>query len=367
MAGGAASFVRVLEAAVPNDSADPVFDLDQFLTVIGRVLARHLGGGGTVELAGSHSGNINRILELRYQGRSLGARVALNRRHFRYEKDIIKEVFAILLLYHAGERLDDGLVRSIVDGVLSSPRGSHVAHTAVRTILHYDWSMEELPFPFFIFEWVEGNALWEAPTADHYNRAGRILARLHRNRFEHFYEDVFAIRHVPRPWREHMQATYARELAQAQKALPAQIAAKLADLDLGALQPGQPCLIHNDYSGANILVDRADNLHVIDWDNWVVDCPELDLVKMKYWTAIGADGRLAHHPGLFVAFLEGYRELAELPVDDARLAAYERLWLLRTFNFEHSREAAGTVTDAASWQQVYPRADHYVEVLRGLA
>lgn len=352
---------------MPNHNlADPPFDQGQFLDVVGRVLARHLGGSGVVELIGSHSGNINRILELRYQGRSLGARVALNRQHFRYEKDIIKEVFAILLLYHAGETLDDGVVRGIVDGVLRSPRGSHVAHSAVRAILHYDWTMEELPFPFFIFEWIEGHALWEVPAAGRYHRAGRILAGLHRNRFEHFYEDIFAIRHYPRPWADHMRAGYARELAQAEAVLPAALAARLASFDLGQLQPGLPCLIHNDYTGANILADRADNLHVIDWDNWVIDCPELDLVKMKYWTAIGADGRLAHQPALFAAFLEGYRERAEQPIDAGRLAAYERLWLLRTHNFEQSREAAGTVAEIGSWQQVYPPAAAYVDILQSL-
>ncbi len=348
-------------------SDETAFDPAQFLAVAGNILARHLGGTGRVELLGSRSGNINRILELRYQGRRLGARVALNRRHFRYEKDIIKEVFAILLLYHAGEQLDDQLVRGIVDSVLRSPRGSHVAHTAVRAILHYDWSMEEFPFPFFIFEWVDGHALWEAPSTEDYAQAGRILARLHRNRFEHFYQDVFAIRHMPRPWEDHMRATYAGELAQARPALPAGLAARLGALDFSGLQPGAPCLIHNDYSGANILVDGNGQLHVIDWDNWVVDCRELDLVKMKYWTAIGADGRLTHHPALFSAFLDGYAAAAEQPVDQARLAAYERLWLLRCFNFEHSREVSGRpAADATSWQDVYPPAAAYAEILRGL-
>jgi hypothetical protein len=347
-------------------SAEPAFDLDRFLAVIGRVLSRHLGGEGAVELVGSHSGNINRILELRYQGRRLGARVALNRRHFRYEKDIIKEVFAILLLYHAGETLDDKLVRSIVDGVLRSPKGSHVAHTAVRTILHYDWSMEEVPFPFFVFEWVDGHVLWQAPRPEHYEQAGQFLARLHRNRFEHFYEDIFAIRHFPRPWAAHVRAAYTRELAHAEASLPPAVAGRLAAFDLDASSPGQPCLIHNDYSGANILVDGAGALHVIDWDNWVVDCPELDLVKMKYWTSIGQGGRLEHNAALFEAFLDGYRGEADHPVDPGRLAAYERLWLLRTHNFEQSRESAGVVGEAGSWSQVYPPAKHYREILEGL-
>ncbi len=352
-----------MRAILQTDPApDPEFDLGQFVDVAGRVLAQHLGGNGVVEIVGWHAGNINRIFELKYEGRRIGARVALNRQHFRYERDIIKEVFAVLLLYHADDRLDDALVRRVVDGVLSSPKGSHVAHQAVRAILHYDWSLEDLPFPYFLFEWVDGVVLWEAPSVDHYFQAGQVLAGLHRIRFEHFYEDIFAIRHVPRSWEDHLRASLISELAQALQHMP-----HLPRVpELGGVVAGRPCLVHNDYAGANLLVEPTGGLRVIDWDNWVVDCAELDLVKMKYWTAIGADGKLAHRADLFEAFLAGYREFAVEPVDAGRLAAYERLWLLRCFNFETSRAAGGGEDEGRSWRHVYPSASTYADILQSI-
>ena len=128
-----------------------------------------------------------------------------------------------------------------------------------------------------------------------------------------------------------------------------------------------PCLIHNDFSGANIIVDTAGKPHVIDWDNWVVDCPELDLVKMKYWTAVGSEGRLMHRAELFEAFLEGYRSASDLALDEGRLRAYEYLWLLRCFNFETSREGLGEEgISNDSWRHVYPRASYYLDLLESL-
>jgi hypothetical protein len=343
----------------PQPPARAVFDEAAFTRAVGPVLARLLGGDGRVAITGSVSGNINRVLMLDYAGRKLGARVTLNAHRFRYERGIIKEVFAVLLLAYGSGRVGDDRLRRIVDNLLAQPRGNHAGHHWVRPIIHYDWSEAELPYPFFIFEWVEGEPLWRCASEAAYRRAGAELARLHRLRFQHFYQDIFAIDREARAWGERFCASFAKELAEAAPRLPPELAAKLAAFDVAGIAPGLPCLVHNDYTGANILVEPAGSLRVIDWDNWVVECPELDLVKMKYWTAIGADGMLAHHPQLFAAFRAGYDQAAEHKPDAGRLAAYERLWLLRTFNFESTRDGV----DATSWQAVYPAAAAYLDHL----
>ena len=352
---------------------DPIFDSAAFETVIGRILAELLGGDGVIGATESRSGTFNRVVKFTYQGRRLGVRLALNRRHFRYERDLIKEAFAIALMNHAevvnlaGAPLDDEETGRHVEALLAVPRGTLLGHESVRTILYYDWSMERLPYPFFIFEWIEGAVLWEQPFADRYEAAGRVLAGLHRVRFEHFYENILTIHHVPRSWRDHLRVCLNRELARAELYLPEKLVHRLNSLDMSVLQPGKPCLIHNDYSGANIVVDTAGLLHVIDWDNWVVDCPELDLVKMKHWTAIGHEGRLMHRAELYDAFLAAYRAAADNPIDEGRLRAYEYLWLLRCFNFENSREGSGEEgAGNDGWRHVYPRAGYYLDLLESL-
>jgi hypothetical protein len=346
---------------------DPIFDSAAFEAVMGRILADLLGGDGGIEISETRSGTFNRVVKFSYAGRRLGVRLAMNRLHFRYERDLIKEVFAIALLNRADSSLDDAGTARAVEALLATPRGTLLGHEAVRTILYYDWSMERLPYPFFLFEWVEGTVLWEQPSAEGYAAAGRVLAGVHKVRFENFYDNILTIHHVPRSWRDHLRVTLNRELARAALTLPESLARRLEELDMSGLRAGRPCLIHNDYSGANIVLDAGALPHVIDWDNWVVDCPELDLVKMKHWTAIGNEGRLTHKPELFAAFLDGYRSGGADPIDEGRLRAYEHLWLLRCFNFETSREGIGEQSAGTdSWRHVYPRARYYLDLLETL-
>ena len=346
---------------------DPIFDSADFLAVIGRILAGLLGGDGVVNALETRSGTFNRVIKFTYAGRRLGVRLAMNQMHFRYERDLIKEVFASSLLKAAGGPMDDQRVGAQLEELRNKPRGTLTSHDSVRSILYYDWSMEELPYPFFLFEWIEGSVLWEQPFPESYVAAGRILAGVHEVRFERFYENILTIHHTPRSWRDHLRVCLNRELARAELALPEKLVRRMAELDMSALEPGPACLIHNDFSGANIVVDTTGRLHVIDWDNWVVDCPELDLVKMKYWTAIGREGRLMHRAELYDAFLDGYRSASDTPIDEGRLRAYEYLWLLRCFNFESSREATGyDGTGNDSWRHVYPRARYYLDLLESL-
>lgn len=335
------------------------FDADAFAAALGPILARYLGGQGPAAVVRTVSGNINRVLELRWGGRRLGARVALHRDRFRYERDIVKEVFAVLLLSYGNGRVDDARLRRIIDGILAAPVGAHAGHAWVRPILYYDWSLQTVPHPFFIFEWIEGEPLWHCPVnaalSGLYQRAGRDLARLHQFRFAHFYDDIFAIDHQPLSWHQRFAGAYTRECAEAAPHLPVATARRLAALEVTALPAAIPCLVHNDYSGANILVEPGGGLRVIDWDNWVIECAELDLVKMKYWTILNAEGHLCHDPALFAAFCTGYTD-AGGEIQPQRLAACEALWLLRVFNFERGRTPHD---DPVSWQSAYPPADAY--------
>jgi len=98
---------------------------------------------------------------------------------------------------------------------------------------------------------------------------------------------------------------------------------------------------------------------VIDWDNSVIEAPELDFVKMKYWTARGSDGVLTHDTGLYAAFLGGYEDFQHDTRPRASLARlYEVLWLCRVYNFEKSKEQRGL-----PMTQGYPRSLFYEKAL----
>ncbi len=354
-------------AQVPALSVESVPDGPLVLERLGSILSQRLGGQGDAEPVAFFSGNINGILKLRYQGRYLGVRIALNTYRFRYEKDIIKEIFALFLIYFARDAENDDVARDIVDGVLASPVGSHVGHALVHRVIHYDWSMATLPWPFFIYEWVDGEILWADPDPARYCTAGRNLARLHRITFQSYYRDIFRIGREPLSWHQRFAAALVVERTQALPRLSPTVAARLEALDPASLSPARPCLVHNDYSGGNIIVDSGGGQKVIDWDNWLVDAPELDLMKMKYWTAIGADGLLAPDHRLYSAFLQGYNGVAGAVLDRRRFEAYELLWLTRAHNFESAHRSDREQTAGGSTlARHYPPASAYETYLSDL-
>ncbi len=333
------------------------------------VLALRLGGNGQADVLDTISGNINRIYKIEYLGRTLGVRLAVNQYRFKYEKDVIKEVFAIQLITHSKPSPGDSVARDIVDGLLRRPVGANVGHGRVRDIVHYDWSMRTLPYPFFVFEWVEGEPLWRAGGAERYFLAGQDLAWLHGISFESYYQDIFGIGRAPLDWAAGFGLSLARELVLAEPRLPPHLYARIAAFDAAGLKAGRPTLVHNDYAGGNIIVEPGGTRRIVDWDNWVVDSPELDIIKMKYWTAVGSNGLLGHDATHFAAFLEGYASASTgaRALDEGVMGAYELLWLLRAFNFESARQAEREMPAAGtSWGAHYPPAAAYVEYLRGL-
>lgn len=339
-------------------------DHETLMGVFGGILETRLGGNGRVEVCEVIRGNINRIYKMRYAGKYFGVRVSTNQYRFKYEKDIIKEVFAICLLNNATEDYCDAVAKDQFERLSKSPTGADLSHDSVRTIVYYDWTRERVPYPFFIYEWVDGSPLWKVGGEDHYFLAGQDLAKLHRVRFAYFYQDLYKIGHVPLGWALNFGLSLSRELSVAEPGLPPSLIRKAKSLDISGIAATGSCLVHNDYSGGNIIVLGDETRRIIDWDNWVVEAPELDLVKMKYWTAIGEDGMLSHDESLFNAFLDGYRSFGGVEVNEDRLRAYEYLWLVRTYNFESMREENDDEDGIGkSWARHYPPPEIYEDYL----
>jgi aminoglycoside phosphotransferase (APT) family kinase protein len=209
------------------------------------------------------------------------------------------------------------------------------------TVRYFDWSRERLPHPYCIYEWVEGEPLWNRPDPRLYAAAGSALAGIHQVQFSAFYADFLSVGIAPVSWVERFRSALAKEQTAALPRLPQRTGSALAQLEIPAAAQCSPCLVHNDFAPGNILVADGRITAVIDWDNAVIDAPHLDFVKMKYWTAKNAAGELAHDSALFAAFVAGYGPAGREIVQSAFFTLYEVLWLLRVFNFERSKEEQG--------------------------
>jgi hypothetical protein len=288
------------------------------------------------------TGNINTILKVEIGGRLYGLRVRTQESVYRYEPNLIKEAFALGLLSRPEATPDDNAVAAMVAELKAAQSGrSGGRHEIMPAVRYFDWSRTSLPHPYCIYEWVEGEPLWDRPDSGLYAAAGAALAGIHRVRFSAFYADFLSVGIAPVSWAERFCGALAKERTAALPRLPRRISTALAKLEIPATAPCSPCLVHNDFAPGNILVKDGQITAVIDWDNAVIDAPHLDFVKMKYWTAKNVAGELAHDPALFAAFVDGYGPAGREIVQSAFFTLYEVLWLLRVFNFERSKEEQG--------------------------
>ncbi len=288
------------------------------------------------------AGNINTIIQIAVNGRSYGLRVRTHEQVYRYEPNLIKEAFVLWLLRHAASGPCDTEAAAAFARLTAAQRGIVTEHSAgFPVVRYYDWSRASLPYPYCIYDWVDGEPLWDWPHQRQYALAGQTLARIHHIQFAAFYADFLAVGVRPVSWPERYRAALDKEIAAAHAHLPLSLVDTLRALEVPSSIAAAPCLVHNDFAPGNILVRDGNIAAVIDWDNAVIDVPHLDFVKMKYWTAKHATGELAHDPTLFGAFVDGYgptgRDMIESPI----FVLYEVLWLLRVFNFERSKEEQG--------------------------
>jgi hypothetical protein len=305
------------------------------------------------------TGNINTIVKVAVSGRSYGLRVRTHEQVYRYEPDLIKEAFVLWLLKHAAHGPQDTKAAAAFAQLRAAQRGTGTEHGEVLPLVrYYDWSRQQLPHPYCIYEWVEGVPLWDDPQAHLYALAGQTLARIHQIQFAAFYADFFSLGERPVSWRERYCTALDKERAAAQDYLPRTLVDILRALAVPLSIPTAPCLVHNDFAPGNILVRDGTLAAVIDWDNAVIDVPHLDFVKMKYWTTKNAKGGLGHDPGLFSAFVAGYGTAGRGIVSSPLFVLYEVLWLLRVFNFERAKEEQGLARAPG-----YPAAVVYKELL----
>ncbi len=285
------------------------------------------------------TGNINTILKVESSGRLYGVRVRTNETVYRYEPDLIKEVFALWLLQHGGKAPDEANAAEAFARIRDARRGMVAErHDALPTVRYFDWSREHLPHPYCIYDWVEGEPLWNCTDARLYALAGETLARIHRVQFSAFYADFLSIGVQPVNWQARFRAALHKELADARRRLPSVVAARLESAPIPTTVDCAPRLVHNDFAPGNILVRAGAIAAVIDWDNAVIDAPHIDFIKMKYWTAKNAEGELFHEPRLFSAFVDGYGQEGRDIVNSSLFTLYEILWLLRVYNFERAKE-----------------------------
>jgi aminoglycoside phosphotransferase (APT) family kinase protein len=317
---------------------------------------------GALQVRAVFAGNINVILKVDNGDQTYGVRVRIHESVYRYEPDLMKEVFILQLLRQAGKAPNDALVAEAFRRLREAQRGTvHECCDGAPTVRYFDWSRQLLPHPYCIYDWVDGTPLVDSPAPEFYAQAGRTLARIHQAQLSAFYADFLSVGVASVSWSERYRAALAKESAAAKSYLPHRVNTALDSMSIPFAAPCAPCLVHNDFAPGNILVRDGQIAAIIDWDNAVIEAPHLDFVKMKHWTARNAAGELAHDPEFFSAFVDGYGTTGRGIINSSLFILYEILWLLRVFNFERAKEARGLARTPG-----YPAAGEYEKLLARL-
>ncbi|MDD7911143.1 aminoglycoside phosphotransferase family protein [Pseudovibrio exalbescens] len=284
----------------------------------------------------SFKGAINHIYRLDHYARSYCIRVRANEQLFGYETGFPKDplVAALLTLSEEPEHdLEEELDRHVAR-LSSMPIGMGERHPIMPETVFFDFARTMVPHAFVLHEWLNDR---REKAHDIYTRAGKTLASIHRVEFSRFKRRLDEEWRAPEDW-------VGVQLEQLEKLTGVDLeAARVKDAVLPHLKtPERFVLAHNDYHPLNWL-DTEEGLKVIDWDNAMIAPPELDLVKMRHWTRLNAEGHLVADTNAYNQFLEGYKSSGGR-VNDDMLHVCELLWLPKVLAFERMREQQGFET-----------------------
>lgn len=191
-------------------------------------------------------------------------------------------------------------------------------------------------YSLILYPWIEGESKWGKTLSRRQWRAwGAILGAIHRTGLidelkSQLTEELYGKRWIDRLdnvegalERMRQPHAFASEFAKLWRKRAAQIEeARRRYLSLGSrleARGHKHVICHADIHPANIMVDEADAIHIVDWDEVMLAPKERDLMFFL------VDG----HPKYAVsAFLDGY---GDCPADKIGLAYYRYDWVLQEF------------------------------------
>jgi aminoglycoside phosphotransferase (APT) family kinase protein len=326
---------------------------------------KNFGFGNPDQVVDHGGGAFNRIFSARFGAECYGIKVREHPELYAYEPGVIKEACVVTLFSPQLEHAKDSTRGSAIRKIISAQYGLVSGSTSfLPHEVYYDWRKSSVANPTAVYDWAEGVMLIDTADREHYTDAAKILAVIHGIQFENFYEKLseIGLAECALRYRDKIGKNLVAALDAAKERLATYspiLLSKAEDFIGYALSQNyhaaRAVLTHNDFSPRNIIVND-NSYRVIDWDNAIVDVPELDLVKMRYWTVRGANGELAPDLALYQAFKEQYEQYHQL--DPVLLKVTSVWWLMRLINYTAKREASGIARAAED-----PPTERYIQYL----
>lgn len=290
-----------------------------------------------VDLHNNLGGAINsvfRIIDSKSHETIAMLRIRTGEPFFGYEKGIVKES----LIANIVKASNQNNIAEIIEGRLKHKAAKNIPFPQSSNILYYE-DDSVFGVPASILEHIDGPLLIQTEDLEHYRKFGEKLAYLHKASFPNFAHSLLNINEVVNFDEKYMSQitsllSHAHYLSTDEKEKAANISASIKAID------AHPVLCHGDFHGYNAII-RNNDIHLIDWDNAVIDIPELDFAKAYYWTGLNDNGVLTHDPDKYNAIIDGYMSVSAKKPNKYLIQMMALHWLLRVSNFEYSLQIAG--------------------------
>ena len=274
-----------------------------------------------------------------------------------FDGTLIKEAYVISLIQNQPTN-----IAKFTGDWLGKPSGGPLDHPLIHHIYLYDHGGE---VAFCLYDWIEGDILWQVPTTQNYYQAGQTLAQLHTSLKMPYFTDSLQdlAQGKSQSWQQKFTGRMNYYLNHAKDKIGTDLHNALTRLTVEIPNLAvQPILCHHDFTGGNLIVSPK-GIHVIDWDVCDINPAEADLISMKYFTHIGPDGILAPNPSLYQEFLNGYQEVTKQEINHQILYLEEIKWLLRLYLYfgYARRDTAGA--KGHNMAELYPKAEFFMNHL----
>lgn len=253
---------------------------------------------------------------------------------FGYEKGVVKES----LIANIATASNQNNIADTIKERLTYKTAKNIPFPQSSNILYYE-DDSVFGVPASILEHINGPLLIHTDNLEYYKKFGEKLAHLHKASFSNFAHSLLNLEEVVNFDEKYISQitallSHADYLCEDEKEKIADISASIQT------STARPVLCHGDFHGYNAIVYKND-VHLIDWDNAVIDTAELDFAKAYYWTGINDKGVLSHDADKFNAIIDGYADIRSQKPDPYLIRMMALQWLLRVSNFEYSLQIAG--------------------------
>lgn len=310
-------------------------------------------------------GSFSVILRFQVEKEDYALRIRLRESDFGFEK-VVKEPFAILVLNSYG--FSDRELGIEIQKLHRQQYCGLLEHPFIGKFYYSDWSkrFDILPYTFSIYQWKKGKSLYSAPTFEHFQSAGKLLANLHQKTFLSCYSSILEIGSKPLLLHDSILSVAISQYEKAftnggSKAILDELI-KWINLKINKLPVTYKAVFcHYDFSGSNLIIGEDNTtIFALDFDNWKVSICEDDFSKLFHWTVINPiTHKRTSSPKHIENFMEGYRSGGGT-VDECLLHIKEAEWLFRVYAHSLYREC----TDFEEYQQSsFPSSRYYEQAI----